>query len=235
MEGGPNPGEPPLHLTLQQYLQEPHLRQKEPLTSSHPRWQETRGVLVNLMTEVLEGFPRTGLWYNDTALAAKAAFDLLDLAMVSMEGVYRGEGQEQAWLTKILFFVGTMEYWTHQEPISGDNPTPSELRDMALKSGSALLSAIKNDVTIAPDSNLVSQTFIDFTTECIDLIDGLCLILPNEPAISDQLTAEMVDKFADSSTASSASFRISVFTKPRITQVTIFSDQVSLTPYYLEC
>lgn len=178
----------PVHAALKEYLREPHLNQPGRISSSDRKWAETKAFLDDLL-RFLDGFPRTGLWYSDTAITAKLSLEVIAKAFDCLDGIHRGdEGSERSWVTKLLTFVGTMEDWIHRDPKlsqtpqghQSEDPSPPQLLDQAFTTLDVMLASFQRDFTPIRDSKEEAWSESKkLTTEFLEAINGGNLHIPN--------------------------------------------------------
>lgn len=171
----------PVHTALKEYLQEPHLNEPGRISSTDRKWAETKTFLDDLL-RFLDSFPRTGLWYSDTAITAKLSLEVISKAFDCLDGIHRGEeGSEHSWLTKLLTFVGTMEDWIHRDPELGqtseghrpDNPSPLQLLNQAFSTLDLVFASFHRDFT--PVSGSIEEAWPEskkVTAEFLEAING---------------------------------------------------------------
>ncbi|KAG8949268.1 hypothetical protein FRC04_008870 [Tulasnella sp. 424] len=197
----------PVHAALKEYLREPHLNQPGRISSSDRKWAETKAFLDDLL-RFLDGFPRTGLWYSDTAITAKLSLEVIAKAFDCLDGIHRGdEGSERSWVTKLLTFVGTMEDWIHRDPKlsqtpqehQSEDPSPPQLLDQAFTTLDVMLASFHRDFTPIRDSKEEAWSESKkLTTEFLE-------------AINDLISSSMVTPFSP--------FQLHLWKAPRTSQL----------------
>ncbi|KAG9017962.1 serine/threonine-protein kinase M1 [Tulasnella sp. 427] len=150
----------PVHNALKEYMQEPHLNQPGRVSSSDRKWTETQAFLGDLL-RFFDGFPRTGLWYSDTAITAQLSLEVITKAFNCLDGIHRGEpGSERAWITKLVTFVGTMEDWIHRnsdvdQTSESDRPedlSPAQLLNQTFSTLDVVIASFYRDFIPIEDS-----------------------------------------------------------------------------------
>ncbi|KAG8907001.1 serine/threonine-protein kinase M1 [Tulasnella sp. 403] len=202
--GGRDPDGLPIHVALRSYLDEPHLNYPGRLSQNDAKFRETRAFLIDLM-KFLEDFPRVGLWYSDAANTAQVSLEIFLKAFNHIDAIHRGDdGLEREWPLKLFTFVGTMEDWINKDlsPDSlEDGPAATTLRDLALEVLATVVSALQDDFSIIPGPN--QQTWRvakELLVECASCV---------------------LDVIQTSATAPFASFTVTLFETPRISEVTV--------------
>jgi hypothetical protein len=164
----------PVHEILKAYLSEAFLDRPLGMLMDDPRWVETRSFITELVT-FLSDFPRSGTWYHDSAVTAEVSLDILEKALISVEGVYKGSTTvEDTWLSKLVKFIGNMERWSSQDTNADDQnvrPTPLDLRDKAVALIGRSLPIVLGDYAENGDSPtwFVGKEFLEV---CLDSING---------------------------------------------------------------